>query len=122
MPHFGRSSKKKLATCDKRLQDICNEAIKYYDFSVICGYRGEKDQNEAFLRGASKAKFPQSEHNKSPSRAVDLAPYPIDWRDRERFRFLSYIIRGIADYQGVKLRWGGDFESVSDMPHFEIVE
>ena len=28
MPKFGKSSKKRLATCDNRLQDVFNEVIK----------------------------------------------------------------------------------------------
>ena len=38
--------------------------------------------------GRSKLSWLESKHNCEPSRAVDIAPYPIDWDDRERFSHL----------------------------------
>ena len=53
MPKFGSSSKRRLATCDERLQKVFNEVIKHVDCSVLCGHRGEYDQNKAFEEGKS---------------------------------------------------------------------
>ena len=120
MPSFGRTSTQRLATCDPRLQEICHKAIKIMDFSVICGHRGKEAQDKAYRTGKSKAQYPNSQHNKAPSLAMDLAPWPIDWNDRERFARLAGIIETIAFTKNIKLKWGGDFKSISDMPHFEI--
>lgn len=130
MPTFSEKSKLILGTCDVRLQEICNNAIEIMDFTVLCGHRNEEEQNEAFRKGNSKLKFPHSKHNSTPSKAVDLAPYPIDWVDYTRFTLLAGVILGIAHQRGVKLRWGGDFngdfilknDRFLDMPHFEIVD
>jgi len=62
MPKFSKASMDRLKTCDIKLQVIALEAIKEFDFTVVCGYRGEKDQNEAFARGASKLKWPDSKY------------------------------------------------------------
>ena len=129
MPIFGKKSKERLATCDDRLQIICNEAIKVFDFTVLEGHRDEETQNRLFWEGKSKLQFPNSKHNTSPSRAIDIAPYPIDWDDKERFGRLAGLMFGIAFKNGVQLRWGGTWSGLEgknksgfyDLPHFEIV-
>ena len=72
MPRFGKTSKRRLATCHEDLQEILNEVIKYFDCSVLCGHRGEADQNKAYESGHSKVKWPNGRHNKKPSIAVDI--------------------------------------------------
>ncbi len=54
MPNFGKTSKQRLETCHKDLQTICNEVIKYYDFSVIEGHRTLETQQKYFKEGKSK--------------------------------------------------------------------
>lgn len=130
MPKFSDISRKRLDTCDPRLIKICEAAIQRMNFSVICGHRGQKEQDEAFRMGHSKLKWPASKHNKMPSLAVDLAPFPIDWNDIGRFIHLSEIILDEAKKAGVKVRWGADWnrngkwqdEKFRDWPHFEIDE
>lgn len=140
MPSFSETSKQRLATCDRRLQDILNEAIRYVDFTVIEGHRNEADQNAAFARGASKLRFPHGNHNAFPSRAVDIAPVnyttgkaSIDWGDLIAFGRLMGIVQVIAMQKGIRLRfgldWDGDFHSVNrdstetflDAPHVELL-
>ena len=128
MPKFGRTSKRRLETCDERLQDVFNEVIKYVDCSILCGHRGEKEQNEAFDKGHSKAKYPKGRHNAIPSKAVDVMRYPIDWDDLERQTLFAGFVLGIANQMGIELIWGndwdGDFETkdtnFKDYPHFEL--
>lgn len=130
MPAFGKSSLDKLATCDPRLQKVFNEVIKHFDCTVIEGHRGEEAQNKAFAEGKSKLKYPQGKHNKTPSLAADVLPYPIDWNDTNRMRYFAGFVVGIAATMGIKLRWGGDWNqntelkdnSFNDLPHFELVD
>lgn len=119
MPKLSERSLKQLSTCCQELQDICNEAIKYFDFTVIQGHRGEREQNDAFNRGASKLRYPESKHNTNPSLAVDIAPYPIRWTDKKKFVELSKIMKRIAKEKNINLVWGGDWKFV-DMPHYEV--
>lgn len=121
MPRFGKASLENLGTCDNRLREICLEAIKIMDFSVICGHRGEEAQNKAFTEGNSKAKWGESKHNSMPSKAIDLLPYPPDWADRERFAKLAGIMVGIAHMKGIKIKWGGEFKGFYDAAHFQLV-
>jgi peptidoglycan L-alanyl-D-glutamate endopeptidase CwlK len=130
MPTFSERSLLRLATCDERLQRVMFEAIKHVDFSVLCGHRGEVEQTAAFRAGTTKVQYPNSKHNAYPSKAVDIVPYPVDWRDTRRFDYLAGHILGIAGQMGIKLRWGGDWngnddmsdQSFNDLPHFELVE
>jgi peptidoglycan L-alanyl-D-glutamate endopeptidase CwlK len=126
---FSKRSLARLETCDHRLQIVMKRAIARYDFTVLCGHRSKQEQEDAFERGASKLRWPNSKHNKTPSLAVDVAPFPIDWDDLGRFREMARIIMEEADKAGIKLRWGGDFnmngkpdDKFVDMPHFEINE
>jgi peptidoglycan L-alanyl-D-glutamate endopeptidase CwlK len=128
MPRFGKTSKKNLKTCDERLQKVFNEVIKYVDCSVLEGHRSEKRQNKLFDEGKTKVKFPKGRHNASPSLAVDVTPYPVNWDDRERQTLFAGFVIGIGKSMGIDLRWGGDWDQdfqvmdnrFDDFPHFEI--
>ncbi len=130
MAKLSDKSKGLLSGCDIRLQKICCRAIEIIDFTVITGYRTKEEQDKAFSEGNSKLPWPQGKHNKYPSAAIDIAPYPIDWSDSSRFILLAGVMLGIAAVEGVKLRWGGDWDSdfnlkenkFDDFGHFEIVE
>ena len=128
MPRFGRRSRNNLKTCDKRLQDLFNEVIKHFDCSVLVGFRDRDGQDTAFNSGHSKKKWPDSKHNSKPAIAVDVAPYPIDWKDRERFIYFGGVVKGFAFESGLPLRWGGDWNNdtqlsdniFDDLVHFEV--
>jgi peptidoglycan L-alanyl-D-glutamate endopeptidase CwlK len=121
MPRFSSHSKAALKTCDIRLQEIFNRAIEETDFSILCGRRGEADQNYAFDNGFSKLRWPLSNHNFNPSRAVDAVPYPVNWNDAVRLVELSKVIKRIADELMIPIQWGGDWTNFIDMPHWEVL-
>ena len=128
MPRFGSRSKERLLTCNEDLQKVFNEVIKYVDCSVLEGHREEYRQDKLYEEGKTKVKFPMGRHNSSPSRAVDVTPYPVDWDDRERQTLFAGFVLGIARNMGIKLRWGGDWNQdfkvqdnkFDDFPHFEV--
>ena len=130
MPKFSKKSLSKLETCDKRLQDLFLRVVKKFDCTILEGHRSKDRQNKLFNEGKSKLKYPKGKHNSLPSKAVDVAPYPIDWNDRERFTYFAGYVLGIAYQMGLKIRWGGDWDmdtqvkdnNFDDLPHFEIKE
>ena len=124
MPRFGKRSKERLKGVNAKLVNVLNQLIKIMDVTIIEGLRTESRQNELVAQGKSKTKY--SKHLEG--RAVDLAPYPIDWEDRERFHYMGGMIRGIGKQLGVDIRWGGDWDSdgeikdngFDDLVHVEI--
>ena len=123
---FGKRSKERLKGVNPKLVNVLNELIKIMDVTIIEGLRTEARQMELLAQGKSKTKY--SKHLEG--KAVDLAPYPIDWEDRERFHYMGGMIRGIGKQQGVDIRWGGDWDSdgeikdnsFDDLVHVEIKE
>jgi peptidoglycan L-alanyl-D-glutamate endopeptidase CwlK len=128
MPRFGKTSREKLSTSHEDLQKVFNEVIKHVDCSVIEGHRGQERQDKLLLEGKTKVQYPLGRHNASPSNAVDVVPYPVDWNDRERFHLFAGFVLGIAQSMSIKLRWGGDWNmnfevddnKFDDFPHFEL--
>jgi len=125
MPRFGSRSRRRLKGVDTKLVNVLNETIKLMDITVIEGVRSKDRQAELLEKGATKVKY--SKHMEG--KAVDIAPYPIQWKDRERFHYMGGIIRGVASQMGVKVRWGGDWDSdgeikdnnFDDLVHIELV-
>lgn len=130
MPKFSQESLAHLAECDPRLRLVFNEVVKYFDCKVLEGHRGEEAQHKAFLEGNSKLDWPNGKHNKLPSLAVDVAPFPVDWNDAKRFHFFAGFVLGTASVMGISLRWGGDWNSdtqvkdnkFNDLVHFEVAD
>ena len=135
--YFGERSKRHLQSCNGLVVRICERVMDYQvmDFAVICGHRDQLAQMEAFAMGNSKRQWPNSIHNTYPSMAVDLAPYPIDWKDSLAFaRLAGLMFAAHAEMSKTmaipeKLRWGGDWDrdgesndqSFMDIGHFELV-
>lgn len=134
MPKFSNRSKANLATCHSDLQRLFNEVIKFYDCTILCGYRNKEDQNKAYHEGRSTLRYPHSKHNSMPSLAVDVAPYfkdkpHIRWDDSESFyHFIGYV-EAVADQLGINIRSGGDWDedhdfhdqTFFDLVHFELM-
>ena len=135
MPRYSNKSKERLASCDERLQDVFNEVINYVDCSILEGHRSKERQNKLYDENRTKVKYPNGRHNSSPSKAVDVTPYPVDWKDRERQTLFAGFVIGIGRSMGYNIRWGGNWDMYEengrwevednrfdDFPHFEIRE
>lgn len=133
MPKFSKHSLQKLNTCNRDLQKVFNEVIKYYDCTILCGHRNEIDQNESYYSGRSKLKYPHSKHNKYPSLAVDVAPYfshkpHIRWNDTKKFYEFAGFVQGVASMLDIDVVWGGNWndndelydQTFFDLPHFQL--
>lgn len=131
MATFSRTSQERLATCHPDIQKVMTEVIKHRDITVLDGARTLEQQRAYVASGHSHTL--NSKHlvqSDGYSHAIDIAPYPIDFNDRERFYYTAGFILGVAEVLGVKLRWGGDWDGDSDihdqkfydLPHFELKE
>ena len=129
MYSFGKRSTDNLNTAHSDLQRLFKEVIKKTDCTVICGHRTPEQQRELYSQGRTRPGHKvtnidgvniKSKHNYSPSLAVDVVPYPIDWNDIERFKALGNIVKDTAKKMNIGISWGGDWKSFNDYPHYQI--
>lgn len=138
MPSFSRKSNDRLKTCVWSLQQVFQEVVKHYDCTILEGHRGEVKQNKLFHdpRKRTHVEWPDGQHNFYPSRAVDVAPYPIpenwgadNYKDLVHFYQLAAIVKFVGKQNGIEIRWGGDWNNdgdykdntFDDLAHFEIL-
>ena len=123
---FSKTSKSKLATCHIKLQSLFNEVIKYYDCTIIQGYRTPYEQQTLYDQGKSLTLT--SKHTTTPSKAIDVAPYPINWKNTKSFYHFTGFVFAIATQLNINLRTGADWnqnnnlddQTFNDLIHFEI--
>lgn len=136
MNKFSKRSRANLNTCHPDLRLIMETVLGLYDITIVEGHRPRARQKELFDQGKSKIDgfTRKGKHNYSPSLAVDIAPYPINWTDRERFYYLAGIVLTVAEFLYTMgktqhlVRWGGDWDkdtdfddnTFDDLPHFEL--
>ena len=153
MNKYSASSRKKLDTCDITLQIILKEVLPDFDHTIIYGNRSQKLQMQLFQKGRAikgdkwvivnplevvthcDGVIKKSNHNFTPSKAVDVIPYPLDWKDEKRMCFFAGHVMATARrlYKEGKIkrmiRWGGDWDSdtelkdqtFNDLAHFELI-
>ena len=137
MYKFSKRSRDNLSTASTNLQKLFNEVIKEVDCTVICGHRSPEEQFELFKKGRENKNFKwvvvdkskvvtnidgrakKSNHNYLPSKAVDVVPYPLDWNDISAFKKLGEVVKRKAKELGIKISWGGDWQTLKDYPHYE---
>lgn len=135
MASFGKRSLERLNTVHPDLQKVMHEAIKSFDITVICGNRSIEEQQKLYSIGRVKKGDEwettgrtvtnidginkRSKHNYVPSLAIDIAPYPIDWEDIDRFNTMVQIVKNASIKVGVKIECGADWK-MRDYPHFQL--
>ena len=135
---YSFTSKTKLETCHPDLQTLFFYVSLNYENTIVCGHRGEAEQNQAFADGNSQLQWPNSKHNSYPSDAVDAVPYEVnhlDWGKLQSAYFAGYV-KGMAEILfrmsiiSHKIRCGIDWNENNDIDdtkfwdacHFEIIE
>ena len=128
MPSFSERSKDRLSTCEPKLQELFNAVVGQFDCTILEGHRGQERQDRLYDERRSQLRYPNGRHNKLPSQAVDVAPYPVDWQNTRRFYLFAGYVLGIAEGMGISIRWGGDWDmdteitdqTFNDLAHFEV--
>lgn len=126
---MGLRRKHKLAGVHPDLIKVVEKASEKFDLVVLEGLRDKTRQEELVEQGKSKTM--NSKHliqDDGFGHAVDLAPDPIDWSDREAFVAMGFFIQGIAYEMGIDIRLGTDWDSdlnirehsFFDGPHMEL--
>jgi peptidoglycan L-alanyl-D-glutamate endopeptidase CwlK len=118
---LSQKSLDKLQGVDASLIRVVKRAITItnVDFTVGEGVRSLERQKE--LVAAGKSQTMQSKH--LVGHAVDLWVIKngvITW-DKQAYIDFAIVMKQAAKDEGVVIRWGGDFKSFFDGPHFELV-
>ena len=142
MPSFGNKSRSILDTCHPDLQRLFIEVVKWFDCSVIYGFRDEQLQNKLFNKvpKVTETPWPDSTHNTVPSNGIDAVPYPIHWpdlknrperftKDMGRFYMFDGFVLATARQMGIEIISGSDWDrdftltdqSFDDLAHFQRV-
>lgn len=130
---YGRKSERVLSEVHYDLELLAREmlAMEMVDIAAICGRRGKEAQEAAFLSGDSRARWGESRHNvlkPDLSNAIDLVPIingRIPWKKSDPNYKYWYILGGsgltIIKKLDLKIKWGGFFKNLEDLPHWERV-
>ena len=126
MYRYSRISRARLDTCIPELQDLFEAVLQFNDHSIIQGYRTEKQHYTYMLEGKTKVPYSRTYHRFNPSKAIDVAPYPIRWKDQGAFYVFAGVVMTIAKEKGYApyLRWGGDWDrdgQYNDQTFYDLV-
>ena len=118
---LSQKSLNKLDGVDEDLVAVVKRAIELteIDFGVTEGLRSLKRQKELYAQKVSQTL--KSKH--LIGRAVDLVAYVdgvISW-DKQYYYTIALAMERAAIELNVDIRWGGDFKSFFDGPHFELI-
>lgn len=112
------------------------------DFTIVCGLRTTKQQQEIFAQGRTKPgmKVTNADGVKNLSNhqdeadgkkdglgvAVDLYPFylgkvQVNHEDTiKNLKLIAVHIKATGAKMGIKIVWGGDWRSPYDPPHFQL--
>ena len=110
----------KLKGVDEELVAVVKRAIELteVDFGISEGVRDIERQRKLVNEG--KSQTIKSKH--LIGRAVDVFAYVdggVSW-DKEHYYTIAKAFKLAAEELNVAIRWGGDFKSFFDGPHFEL--
>jgi peptidoglycan L-alanyl-D-glutamate endopeptidase CwlK len=119
--NLGQRSRDRLKGVDDRLVKVVERAIELteIDFTVLEGLRTPERQKQLVSEGFSQTL--KSKH--LTGHAVDLGALvngKITW-EKEPYYKIADAMKKAAQELNIKVRWGGDFKSFFDAPHWELV-
>ena len=123
---LGQNSLNNRAGVDPRLIEISDLAISLsnIDFGIPStgGLRTTEDQAALFTSGVSKADGRKNKSYHQTGKAIDVYAYvdgKASW-DKLHLALIAAVMLQAAAQLGYRLKWGGNWKSWQDMPHFEL--
>ena len=128
MSRYSQTSLDRLHTCEEPLIRLFELVVVTFDCTILEGVRTVEQQQKNIAKGVSKTM--KSKHIPlvlgGKSKAVDAAPYPLQWPQKMKgnspgettrwmkeygqfYLFGGYVL-GIAESMNIKIRWGGDWD------------
>ncbi len=87
--------------------------------------RTAEEQNRLFQKGRSKADGYDRKSYHQTGKALDVIPYVNGnktYPDTEYFYLVAVCMLQAAAELGVRLEWGGNWRSFTDLPHYQITD
>ena len=118
MPRFSRRSLSVLGTVHSNLQHLFACVVLCHDCTILPdgGLRTPERQLELYQSGASQTL--DSYH--LTGKAVDVAPWPLDWDDIESFKSFAVYVKEMAETLDIEVEHGGDWRNFKDYPHWQL--
>lgn len=126
MFRLGKTSTRNLNGVNNDLIRVINRALQIskVDFGIPLtgGVRDARDQWELFIAGKSMANGYDDISKHQTGGAFDIFAYVDNKANYEplNIAMCACAILQAASEMGVRIRWGGHFKSIMDMPHFEL--
>lgn len=128
MYSFGTRSKRRLKGVHPDIVRVMERAISMgvMDFTILEGVRTPARQRKLYAQGRTEPGnivtwTLNSRHFKQHDgygHAVDIAPWPINWQNEDKFWMLRGLIMAAAAVEKVDLEF---LKSGRDLPHFQLV-
>lgn len=121
--------------CSDKLTQAMPQMVEWFTWlktifpeaHIAWSFRDEASQNDAFDRGLSKLRWPESKHNtfdiagNPSSKALDL--FALAESGAALFEAPWYTkINDENVKNNLSIRWGGNFTHFKDLDHFEMIE
>jgi peptidoglycan L-alanyl-D-glutamate endopeptidase CwlK len=130
---LSKKSIAKLYTCHPDIVKVMGAAIvdSPYDFMITHGHRSLEEQAGLYAKGRTApgrivtyldGHNKKSRHNLVPAMACDIAVFvekKLTW-DETYYKIVAGHIKIVAKKLGIALKWGGDWKTFKDYPHFEL--
>lgn len=120
--YFSERSNSKLEGVDERLIRVATLALQLspIDFGITEGVRTLERQKQLVKAGASRTL--KSKHLEG--KAIDVVAYvggKVAW-DWPLYEKIAKAFKQAAAELDVNIKWGGDWTTFKDGPHFELVD
>ncbi len=128
---YGKSSLQNIGSVSITLQTLCYKALEIAnrrklhcpDFGISCGKRTRMEQIIMFKEGKSKCDGINTISAHQYGFAIDYYAY-VDGEanyDPGNLALIATCFQEAAFNMGIVIKWGGNFASIADCPHIELV-
>lgn len=122
---FSQQSYSRIQGVHPDLIRVAERALSYRVLDITAlpdgGVRTLEKEKQMVAKGASQTL--QSKHliqDDGYGHAIDIAPFPIDWKDTEGFYMLGALMFRAAMELGIQIEWGGTWQTLKDYSHFQL--
>ena len=117
----------RLTNVEPQLVALVTDVGMARDIIVLQGARTVAEELEAIASHHSALRDPMhSKHVISDTRplaqAVDIGPWPLDWKDIASFQELGAFMKERALALHTPIQWGGEWVHLKDYVHYEMIE